>query len=85
MVGALANLGFKVSDSTVDNIRLRTGLHPAPLRGQSTSWHRFLRGHWETLLAADFFTTEVLPWNGLVIQCRKELGGMLNYYYREAA
>jgi hypothetical protein len=84
MVGALANLGFKVSDSTVDNIRQRNGLDPAPLRGKSTSWHRFLRGHWETLLAADFFTTEVLSWNGLVIQCRKELGGMLNYYYREA-
>src|ERR1039457_3186584 len=85
IVGALANLGFKVSDSTVDNIRQRNGLDPAPLRGQSTSWHQFLQAHWETLLAADFFTTEVLSWNGLVIQCRKELGGMLNYYYREAA
>src|ERR1035438_4752079 len=85
IVGALANLGFKVSDSTVDNIRHRNGLDPAPLGGKSTSWRQFLQAHWETLIAADFFTTEVLSWNGLVIQCRKELGGMLNYYYREAA
>jgi transposase InsO family protein len=66
IVGALDNLGFKLSDSTVDNIRHRSGLDPAPLRGKSTSWHQFLQGHWETLIAADFFTTEVLSWNGLV-------------------
>jgi putative transposase len=66
IVGALANLGFKLSDSTVDNIRQRNGLDPAPLRGKSTRWHQFLHAHWETLLAADFFTTEVLSWNGLV-------------------
>ena len=66
IVGALNNLGFRLSDSTVDNIRLRNGLDPAPLRGKSTSWHQFLQAHWETLIAADFFTTEVLSWNGLV-------------------
>src|ERR1035438_3724492 len=66
IVGALANLRFKMNDSTVDNILHRNGLDPAPLRGQSTSWHPFLQAHWETLLAADFFTTEVLSWNGLV-------------------
>src|ERR1035438_8869718 len=47
IVGALANLGFKVSDSTVDNIRQRNGLDPAPLRGKSTSWHQFLQAHWK--------------------------------------
>ena len=66
IVGALDNLGFKVSDSTVDNIRTRNGFDPAPVRGRNTSWHRFLQAHWETLIAADFFTTEVLSWNGLV-------------------
>lgn len=66
IVGALDNLGFKLSDSTIDNIRFRNGLDPAPLRGQSTSWRQFLQAHWETLIAADFFTTEVLSWNGLV-------------------
>src|ERR1017187_1936205 len=37
IVGALDNLGFKLSDSTVDSIRFRKGLDPAPLRGKSTS------------------------------------------------
>src|ERR1022692_1087083 len=54
IVGALDNLGFKLSDSTVDNIRHRHGLDPAPLRGKSTRWHQFLQSHWETLIAADF-------------------------------
>jgi putative transposase len=66
IVGALDNLGFKVSDSTVDNIRHRNGLDPAPVRGKNSTWHRFLQAHWETSIAADFFTTEVLTWNGLV-------------------
>jgi len=66
IVGALDNLGFKVSDSTVDNIRRRNGFDPAPVRGKHSTWHRFLQAHWESLIAADFFTTEVLAWNGLV-------------------
>ena len=66
IVGALDNLGFKVSDSSVDNIRRRNGFDPAPVRGKNSTWHRFLQAHWESLIAADFFTTEVLAWNGLV-------------------
>ena len=66
IVGALGNLGLTVSDSTVDNIRQRNGLDPAPFRRKNTTWRRFLQAHWETLIAADFFTTEVLSWNGLV-------------------
>jgi transposase InsO family protein len=65
IVGALDNLGFTVSDSTVDNIRLCNGFDPAPLRRKNTTWRQFLQAHWETLIAADFFTTEVLSWNGL--------------------
>ena len=66
IVGALDNLGYTLSDSTIDNIRRRNGLDPAPVRGKTTSWRSFLQAHWETLLAADFFTTEVLSWNGLI-------------------
>ena len=66
IVGALANMGYEISDSTVDNIRKRNGIPPAPERGKNTTWRRFLQAHWETLIAADFFTTEVLSWNGLV-------------------
>ena len=60
IVGALDNLGFKLSDSTVDHIRHRNGLDPTRLRGNSASWRHFLQAHWKTLIAADFSTTEVL-------------------------
>ena len=66
IVGALDNLGYKLSDSTIDNIRRRNGFDPAPIRGKSTTWRRFLQAHWDTLIAADFFATEVLSWNGWV-------------------
>jgi hypothetical protein len=66
IVGALANLGYTLSDVTIDNIRRRNGFDPAPIRGKNPSWGRFLNAHWETLLAADFFTTEVLSWRGLM-------------------
>jgi len=65
IVGALDNLGCTLSDSTIDNIRQRHGFDPAPVRRKTTTWRSFLKAHWETLIAADFFTTEVLTWNGL--------------------
>src|SRR5262249_36837422 len=37
IVGALDNLRFTVSDSTVDNIRHRNGLDPAPVRRKNTT------------------------------------------------
>jgi len=66
IVGALDNLGFTMSDSTVDNICHRNGFDSAPVRRKNTTWRRFLQAHWQTLIAADFFTTEVLSWNGLI-------------------
>ena len=66
IVGALANLHFQLSDSTVDNIRKRNGIPSAPERVKQTTWRQFLNSHWEGLIAADFFTTEVLCWRGLV-------------------
>jgi homeodomain-containing protein len=35
IVGALANLGYTVSDQTVGNIRRRHGIAPAPRRGRT--------------------------------------------------
>jgi putative transposase len=40
------------------------GLLPVPQR--PTSWHTFLRAHWGAIAGADFFTTEVWTWRGLV-------------------
>jgi putative transposase len=65
-VGALANLGYHVSDQTVGNILRRHGIEPAPERSRTTTWKEFIRSHMDVLAGADFFTVEVLTWRGLV-------------------
>jgi hypothetical protein len=65
IVGALANLGYRLSDQTVGNILRRRGLSPAPKRKQTVSWKDFIRSHRDVLVGMDFFTTEVLTLKGL--------------------
>ena len=55
ILGAMRNLGFKVSRGTVANILQENGIDPAPLRGKRTQWSTFLKAHWKTLVASDFF------------------------------
>jgi putative transposase len=69
IVGALANLGYTISDQTVGNILKRHGIPPAPERKTTTTWKEFIRTHLDVLVATDFFTTEV--WT---------LGGLVTYY-----
>jgi transposase InsO family protein len=69
IVGALANLGYHISDQTVGNILKRRGLPPAPGRKTTTTWQEFIRTHMEVLVATDFCTAEV--WT---------LGGLVTYY-----
>ncbi len=69
IVGALANLGYTLSDQTVGNILKRHGLPPAPERKTTTTWKEFIRTHMDVLVATDFFTAEV--WT---------LGGLVTYY-----
>jgi transposase len=59
IVGALANLGYRVSDQTVGNILKRHGIPPAPERQTTTTWKEFIRTHMDVLVATDFFTAEV--------------------------
>jgi putative transposase len=66
IVGALANLGHEVSDRTVGNILRRHNIAPAPERSRTTTWKEFIRSHMDVLAGADFFTVEVLTWQGLV-------------------
>jgi putative transposase len=66
IVGALANLGHRLSDQTVKNILRRHGIAPAPKRSQITSWKDFLKTHMDVLAGCDFFTVEILSWHGLV-------------------
>jgi putative transposase len=66
IVGALANLGYTVSDQTVGNILKRHGIPPAPERKTTTTWNEFIRMHMDVLVATDFFTAEVWTKAGLV-------------------
>lgn len=65
VVGALANVGHKISDQTVGNILKRHDIPPAPERKQNTSWKDFIRAHMAVIVGTDFFTVEVLTLKGL--------------------
>jgi transposase InsO family protein len=66
LAGALADLGYDISDQTVGNILKRRGLPPAPERRKTTTWREFIRTHMDVLWATDFFSTEVWTLGGLV-------------------
>src|SRR5438093_8366119 len=59
IVGALANLGHRLSDQTVGNILRRRGISPVPKRKQSVSWKNFIRAHLDVLVGMDLLTTDV--------------------------
>jgi putative transposase len=62
--GALKNVGHRVGRSTIARILKAHGIPPVPER--PTSWQTFLRAHGGAIAGADFFTTEVWTWRGLV-------------------
>jgi len=64
--GALANLRHEVGRGTIANILREAGLDPAPDRRKGMTWKEFLRVHWSTMGATDFFTVEVWTPVGLV-------------------
>src|SRR5256885_10555359 len=66
IVGALANLGYEISDQTVGNVLQRHALPPAPERKRTTTWPAFIRIHLALLAGTDFFTAEGLTLRGLV-------------------
>jgi len=68
-MGALANLGYTISDQTVGNILKRHGLPSAPERKTTSTWKEFIHTYMDVLVATDFFTAEV--WT---------LGGLVTYY-----
>jgi putative transposase len=56
--------GAASAGSTIARMLKAYGLAPVPDR--PTSWQTFLRAHWGAIAGADFFTTEVWTWRGLV-------------------
>jgi transposase len=71
--GALANLGHEVGRSTIAEILKEAGFDPAPERQHQGLQNRIIEPEF-----AEFSTAGT-------IDCRKRLGGVLRYYYREAA
>ena len=57
--GVVKNLGFEISPNTIKRILLDHGIDPAPQRSKQMGWSSFLKAHWESLAACDFFTVEV--------------------------
>jgi hypothetical protein len=58
IVGALANLGYTISDQTVGNILKRHGIPPAPERQKTLSWREFICIHMTILGATEFFSSD---------------------------
>ena len=57
--GALANVGYHISDTTIGNILQQHGIEPAPDRKRETTRSTFIKSHWDVLAAIDFTTIEV--------------------------
>lgn len=64
--GALENLGYTISETTIGRVLRKHGIEPAPTRREHMPWKTFLAAHWEAIAAADFFTVEVWTRGGLV-------------------
>jgi putative transposase len=66
LAGALADLGYAISDQTVGNIPKRRGIPTALERRKATTCKEFIRSHMDVLWATDFFSTKVWTRGGLV-------------------
>jgi len=64
--GALANLNYSICKTTIKRILKDYGIEPAPERSKKSTWNEFIRNHWDSLAACDFFTVEVWTPFGLV-------------------
>jgi putative transposase len=64
--GAMANVGYHISDTTVGNILKAHGFEPAPNRVRQMTWRTFIKAHWDVLAAIDFTTIEVWTRGGLI-------------------
>jgi hypothetical protein len=67
IVGALANLGYTLSDQTVGNILKRHSIPPAPERQKTVPWREFIRMHLDVLGATDFFNSAIWSGFGLLL------------------
>ena len=59
-------LGYKISKTSVKNILIENGYDPEPDLTVRSTWHEFLRSHWDVMTACDFFTIELLVGRKLI-------------------
>jgi putative transposase len=62
----LADLGHRVSRTTIANVLKEHGMDPATKRRRRTSWSTFIKAHWPNVAALDFTTVEVWTKGGLM-------------------
>ena len=53
-------LGHKISKYSVKNILIENGYDPEPDLTVRSTWHEFIKSHWDVLAACDFFMIELL-------------------------
>ena len=59
-------LGHAISKSSVKNILIENGYDPEPDLTVRSTWHEFIKSHWDVLAACDFFSIELLVGRKLV-------------------
>jgi putative transposase len=57
--GALKNLNYHISASTVGNVLKAHGIESAPDRLRTPAWSTFLKAHWDSIFNTDLTTVEV--------------------------
>ena len=63
---ALRGLKIDVGRTTVGKILKDAGIEPAPERRKKRTWGSFIKSHWDSLYACDFFSVEVLGVTGTI-------------------
>ena len=59
-------LGYTICKSSVKTILIEHGYDPEPDLTVRSTWHEFIKSHWDVLAACDFFTFELLVGRRLV-------------------
>jgi putative transposase len=59
-------LAVEIGRTTLANILAEAGIEPAPECEKKRTWKQFMKMHWETLYACDFFSVEALGVFGTV-------------------
>ncbi len=65
ITGEIQNLGYDVSRQTIRRVMREHGLMDDPHTPKRPTWNTFIKSHWESIAACDFFTVEAWTKTGL--------------------